>query len=209
MMIKTVEIFERVQWCQSHGFKDFFAVQATSAGQHPRNSPILRNRYRPIWVFHNIPPNFKATYRQKNFIIEENKNIQKHPGGGVYFWVNFRPSKKLHHSRSPCWHRSSSIALRLRRPELCLSTSQQPTLYGIAASLASCCDCCLIDTCFAWSWRWLAIAASTLPPEMEGAGYDTSRTGSHKQLSWRPFSSTSSSFTCQPPSPQRMHMPRV
>ena len=36
-----------------------------------------------------------------------------------------------------------------RRTELCLSTSQQPTtLYCTAASPASCCNCCLIDT---WS----------------------------------------------------------
>jgi len=48
-----------------------------------------------------------------------------------------------------------------RRPELCFSTSQQPTtLYGTAASPASCSNCCLIDTWFTWSWRWLAIAAS-------------------------------------------------
>jgi len=69
-------------------------------------------------------------------------------------------------SRSP--HRTSRIVFRLkRRPALCLSTSQQPTtLYGTAASPASCCDCCLIDTWSTWSWRWLAIAALPLPPEM-------------------------------------------
>jgi len=39
-------------------------------------------------------------------------------------------------TRSPCWHRTSRIAFRLRRrPELCLSTSQQPkTLYGTVTS---------------------------------------------------------------------------
>jgi len=31
-------------------------------------------------------------------------------------------------------------------------------------------------------------------------GYDASRTVSHRDLSWRPFSSTSSSLTCQTPS---------
>ena len=52
---------------------------------------------------------------------------------------------------SPCWRRTSRIAFRLRRPELCLSTSQQPTtLYGTAASPANCCDCCLRDTWSAW-----------------------------------------------------------
>jgi len=38
------------------------------------------------------------------------------------------------------------------------------------------------------------------------AGYDASRTASHRDLSWRPFSSTSTSLTCQPPSPESMHM---
>ena len=36
-----------------------------------------------------------------------------------------------------------------KKPELCLSTSQQhTTLYGTTATAASCCDCCVIDT---WS----------------------------------------------------------
>jgi len=66
----------------------------------------------------------------------------------------------------------------------------------------------LIDKWSAWSWRWLAIAASPLPPEMaNGTGYDASRTASHRNLSWHPFSSTSTSLTCQPSSPQSMHMP--
>jgi len=53
----------------------------------------------------------------------------------------------------------------------------------------------------------LEIAASPLPPEMaKGPGHDASRTASHRDLSWRPFSSTSTPLTCQPPSPQRMHM---
>ena len=30
-------------------------------------------------------------------------------------------------TRSPCWHRTSRTVFRLKRPELCLSTSQQPT----------------------------------------------------------------------------------
>jgi len=52
--------------------------------------------------------------------------------------------------RLPCCHRTR-IAFRLRRRlELCLSTSQQPTtLFDIAASPASCCDCYLPDTWFA------------------------------------------------------------
>jgi len=55
-----------------------------------------------------------------------------------------------------------TVAFQLRRPELCLLISQQPiTLYGIAASPASYCDCYLTGTWSAWSWRWLAIAAST------------------------------------------------
>jgi len=55
-------------------------------------------------------------------------------------------------------------------------TSQHPTtLYGLAASPESCCDCCLIDTWSTCSWRWLAIAASPSPPEMiKGASYDAS-----------------------------------
>jgi len=53
----------------------------------------------------------------------------------------------------------------------------------------------------------LVIAASPLTPEMaHGAGYDALRTAFHRDLSWRPFSSTSVSLTCQPPSPERMHM---
>jgi len=106
-------------------------------------------------------------------------------------------------TKSPCWHRISRIAFRLRRSKLCLSTSQQPTtLHGTAASPASCCDCCLIDIWSAWSWRWLAIAASPSPPETaKGAGYDASRAASHTDLSWHAFSSTFTSLTCQPPSP--------
>jgi len=51
-------------------------------------------------------------------------------------------------------------------PELCLSTSQQPTtMFGTAVSPATCCNCCLIGTWSKWSWRWLAVAASPLPPE--------------------------------------------
>jgi len=47
----------------------------------------------------------------------------------------------------------------------------------------------------------LAIAASPIPPEMaKGAGYDASRTASHRDLSWHPFFSTSTSMTCQPSS---------
>ena len=67
--------------------------------------------------------------------------------------------------RSPCWHRTSRIAFQLRRLELYLSISQQPTtLHDISASLARCCNCYLTDTWSAWSWRCLAIAASLLPP---------------------------------------------
>jgi len=109
--------------------------------------------------------------------------------------------------RKADWKRRIAFPLK-RRPELCSSTSQQPTTpYGTAASPASCCDCCLTDTWSTWSWRRLAIAALPLPPEMaKGAGYDASRTLSHRNLSWRPFSSTSTSLTCQPPSPESMHM---
>jgi len=101
-------------------------------------------------------------------------------------------------TRSRCWHRLSRISLRRGRPELCLSISQQhTTLYGTMASPASCCDCCLIDAWSAWSWRLLATAALHLPPEtVKGAGYDGSRTSSHRDLPWRPFSSTS---TCDLP----------
>ena len=111
--------------------------------------------------------------------------------------------------RSPCWNRTSRIAFRLkRRPELFLSISEQPTtLYGIVASPKICCDCYLIDTWSAWPWRWLAIAVSPSPPEMaNGAGYDALRTASDRDLSWRPFSSTSASLTSQPPSQESMHM---
>jgi len=44
-------------------------------------------------------------------------------------------------------HRGKKNSFQLkRRPELCLSTSQQPTTpYGTTASPASCCDCCMTD----------------------------------------------------------------
>jgi len=46
----------------------------------------------------------------------------------------------------------------------------------------------------------------TLPPATtNGAGYDTSRTASHRDSSWQPFSSTSTSLTCQTPSQESMH----
>ena len=54
---------------------------------------------------------------------------------------------------------------------------------------------------------FLAIAVSPSPPETaKEAGYDASRTASHRDLSWRPFSSTSTSLTRQPPSRDSMHM---
>jgi len=60
-------------------------------------------------------------------------------------------------------------------------------LHGTADSPASYCNCCLIDTWSAWSWRWLAIATSPLPPEkISGAGYDASRTASHRDLPGTP-----------------------
>ena len=40
----------------------------------------------------------------------------------------------------------------------------------------------------------------------KGAGYDASRTASHRDLSWRPFCSIFTPLTCQPPSPESMHM---
>ena len=112
-------------------------------------------------------------------------------------------------TRLPCLHRTTRITFQLkRRPELCLSTSQQPTTaYGTVASPARCCNCCLIDTWSILSRRWLAIAALPLPPEMaKGAGYDASRMVSLSDLHWHPFSSTAISLTCQSPSPESMHM---
>jgi len=65
----------------------------------------------------------------------------------------------------------------------------------------------LTDTWSAWSWRWLAIAASPWPPERtNGAGYSASKMTFHRDLSWHPFSSTTTPQTCQPPSPENMHM---
>jgi len=53
----------------------------------------------------------------------------------------------------------------------------------------------------------MAIGALPSPPQIaKGAGYDASGTMSHRDLSWRPFSSTSTSLACQPPSPESMHM---
>ena len=112
-------------------------------------------------------------------------------------------------TNSPCWHKTLRIALQLkRRSELCSSNSQQPmTLYGTVGSPASCCNWYLIDTWLTWSRKWLAIAALPFPPETaKEAGYDASRTPSHRDRSWRSFSSTSTSLTCQPPSPESMHM---
>jgi len=101
--------------------------------------------------------------------------------------------------------------LRLRQKqssswELCLLISHQPTtLHDTAASPASFCDCFLKETRSTWSWRWLDIAASPSPQvRTNEAGYDVSKTESHRDPSWHPFSSTS--LTCQLPSPESMHM---
>jgi len=54
-------------------------------------------------------------------------------------------------------------------------------------SSASCCDCYVIDTWSTWSWIWLAIADSPLPPKIaNGAGYDDLRTAFHRDLSYLP-----------------------
>jgi len=46
-----------------------------------------------------------------------------------------------------------------------------------SAFAAICCDCCLIDTWSERPWRWLAIEASPIPPEMaKGADRDASKT---------------------------------
>jgi len=77
-----------------------------------------------------------------------------------------------------------------------------------AASTASYSDCFLTGTWSAWSWSWLAIAGSPLPQiKTNGAGYDALRMASHRDPSWHPFSSTPTSLTCQPPSPENMHTP--
>ena len=52
----------------------------------------------------------------------------------------------------------------------------------------------------------MEIAALLLPPETAKGGYDTSRTASHRDLSWHPFSSTLTPMTCQPPSPESLQM---
>ena len=83
-----------------------------------------------------------------------------------------------------CWHRTSRIAFR---PQLFLSV-------GLAA-LCSIAGCCLAGTWSAWSWRWLAVTASHLPPA-----------ASRKDPSWHRFSSTSTSVACQPLSPQSTHV---
>jgi len=104
------------------------------------------------------------------------------------------------------------IDLRLRRRGLCLSISQQPaTLYDIAASPPSYCDCYLTGTCSAWSWSWLVIAASPFPAvTTNGAGHDASRTTSYSDPSWHPFLSTCTPvLTCQPPYPESMHTPTI
>ena len=122
-----------------------------------------------------------------------------------YYWRNNRVlgTEGRPKIRSPWWHNTSRIVFRLRwRPELCLWISQVPTaLYGTAASLASYCDCYMTDTWCAWSWSWLTIAAlPSLPATGNGAGYDASGTASHRDRSLNPFSTTSTSLTCQPPS---------
>jgi len=112
------------------------------------------------------------------------------------------------HSSRKAWRTINNLLAGLDAPFTSAPSLPTPTTqYGTAASPASCCDCCLIDTWSAWSWSWLAIAASPSPPETtKEAGYDTSRTASHRELFWRPFSSTSTSLTCQLPSRESMHM---
>ena len=114
------------------------------------------------------------------------------------------------------WHgRSTADQVTLLTQDikmgLCLSISQQPaTLHGITASPASYCDFYLTETGSGWSWKWLAIAASPLPPvTTNGAGCDTSKTASHRDPSWHLFFSTSTPLTCQPPSPDSMHTPTI
>ena len=55
---------------------------------------------------------------------------------------------------------------------------------------------------------WVAAFAASIsqPETANGAGYDASGMVSHSDLSWHLFSSTSASLTCQPPSPESMHM---
>jgi len=42
--------------------------------------------------------------------------------------------------------------------------------------------------------------------DVKDLGYDASRMASHRDLSWCLFSSTSTSQTCQPPSPESVRM---
>jgi len=42
-------------------------------GRYPPTPSNLQKRR--IWVFYNIPPNFKLKYWQENFIWEKNHNI--------------------------------------------------------------------------------------------------------------------------------------
>jgi len=79
------------------------------------------------------------------------------------------------------------------------------TYDGTAVSPAS---CCLIDT-------WSTIhdhgdagnrSFTLTTGNGKGARYDASRTVSRRDLSWRPFSSTSTYLICQPPSPENMRM---
>ena len=84
---------------------------------------------------------------------ELKREIKKKTGG---------PSKKLGGGHGP------------PRPPLRIATE-----YDTVTSPVSCCDCCLIDTWFAWSWRWLAIAALPLPPQRaKGVAYEASKTAS-------------------------------
>jgi len=77
----------------------------------------------------------------------------------------------------------------------------------LTCKLPNYCDCYLTGTRSAWSWSWLVIAASHLPPvTRNGTGYITSRMASHSNLSWHPFFSTSALLICQPPSSECMHI---
>ena len=96
-----------------------------------------------------------------------------------------------------------------RRPELCLSTSEQPTtLYGTVASGRCKLLRLLPDRHMVRMIMEMVGNRSftSLPETAKGAGYDASRTASHRDLSWRLFSSTPTSLTCQTPSPERMRM---
>jgi len=116
----------------------------------------------------------RSSSDSSTLVSNQSSSITPAGTGGLSAWEIDRRSGYLPDARY------GRIAFRLRRLELSLLISQQPTTpCGVAASPASYRDCYLTGTWSAWSWRLLAIAAlPLLPVTTNAASYEATRTAS-------------------------------